>query len=74
MKKWSWKSHGKIFCQVCGNPDCSVPGLVRGPLAHSVLTVLQYVILTPGPSTYHYDTGRDLTSSFEFAKIDRFGE
>ena len=19
-KKWSWKSHGKIFCQVCGNP------------------------------------------------------
>ena len=21
IKKWSWKSHGKIFCQVCGNPD-----------------------------------------------------
>ena len=20
IKKWSWKSHGKIFCQVCGNP------------------------------------------------------
>ena len=19
--KWSWKSHGKIFCQVCRNPD-----------------------------------------------------
>ena len=21
IKKWSWKSHGKIICQVCGNPD-----------------------------------------------------
>ena len=21
IKEWSWKSHGKIFCQVCGNPD-----------------------------------------------------
>ena len=20
-EKWSWKSHGKIFCQVCGNPE-----------------------------------------------------
>ena len=20
-KKWSWKIHGKIFCQVCGNPE-----------------------------------------------------
>ena len=20
IEKWSWKSHGKIFCQVCGNP------------------------------------------------------
>ena len=47
---------------------------MRGPLAQSVLTVLQYAILTPGPSTYHFDTGRDLTSNFEFAKIDRFGE
>ena len=23
IKKWSWKIHGKIFCQVCGNPDYS---------------------------------------------------
>ena len=21
IEKWSWKSHGQIFCQVCGNPD-----------------------------------------------------
>ena len=20
IKKWSWKSRGEIFCQVCGNP------------------------------------------------------
>ena len=22
IEKWSWKSHGKIFCLVCGNPAC----------------------------------------------------
>ena len=24
ITKWSWKSHGKIFCEVCGNPDMEI--------------------------------------------------
>ena len=24
IKKWSWKSHGKIFCKSCGNPGACI--------------------------------------------------
>ena len=29
IKKWSWESHGKIFCQVCGNPETLLWYLLR---------------------------------------------
>ena len=40
IKKRSWKSHGKIFCQVCGNPD----GINQG--AHTGLTRHYFRFLT----------------------------
>ena len=34
IKKWSWKSHGKICCKICGNTAIAACGRPLKPLFH----------------------------------------
>ena len=44
IKKWSWKSHGKIFVQVCGNP-------VKGTKSNTVVIFFTHItIITFDPA------------------------
>ena len=40
IKKWSWKLHGKIFCQVYGNPAGGLKGAIHVSEIFRILAVL----------------------------------
>ena len=52
--KWSWKSHGKILCQVCGNPAKDVPSQTEAKVSIInntllIVSILNRIIKVPFP-------------------------